>query len=63
MPLKIRELKAMLRAHGFEQLKGRGKGSHCRYSKKGVKGVITLCGHDGDDAPKYLEKQVLKAIN
>lgn len=31
--------------------------------KKGVKGVITLCGHDGDDAPKYLEKQVLKAIN
>lgn len=62
MPIKIRELKAMLNKANFTQLKHKGKGSHCQYYHPNVK-LVTLCGHDGDDAPAYLEKQVKQAIN
>ena len=61
MPLKIRELKAMLKKAHFTQLKGKGKGSHCQYYHPGLK-LVTICGNDGDDAPAYLEKQVKRAV-
>ncbi len=61
MPLKIRELKAMLKKAHFTQLKGKGKGSHSQYYHPGLK-LVTICGNDGDDAPAYLEKQVKRAI-
>ena len=62
MPKKIRELKAMLTKAGFTMLKYKGKGSHSQYYYPGQK-LVTICGHDGDDAPAYLEKQVKQAIN
>lgn len=61
MPLKIRELKAMLTKANFTLLRGKGKGSHCQYHFPGLK-PVTICRHDGDDAPAYLEKQVKQAI-
>lgn len=62
MPIKIRELKAMLNKANFIQLKRKGKGSHCQYFHQGLK-LVTICGHDGDDAPAYLIKQVKQAVN
>lgn len=61
MPLKIRELKAMLKKANFTLLKGKGKGSHSQYYHPGQK-LVTICGNDGDDAPAYLEKQVKRAV-
>ena len=61
MPLKIRELKAMLSKANFQLLPHKGKGSHCQYYFPGVR-PVTICRHDGDDAPPYLEKQVKQAI-
>ncbi len=59
--MKNRELRTLLRQLGF-QFRQHG-GSHqiwthpvqhrCR---------VTLCGHDGDDAPKYQEARVKKFV-
>jgi len=59
MPRKIRELEADLRSAGFAN-RG-GKGSHRNYEH--AKGVnVTVAGQSGDDAPRYLEKDVKAAI-
>ena len=61
MPKKIRELKAMLTKAGF--LWRPGKGAHTVWYHSVVKGVsVALSGHDGDDAPPYLEHKVKKTI-
>lgn len=62
MPKKIRELKAMLRRAGFEQVPGAGKGSHTKWRHRNIARKITLAGGDGDDAKKYQEKDVNNAV-
>jgi predicted RNA binding protein YcfA (HicA-like mRNA interferase family) len=56
MPKKIRELKSMLLKAGF--IYRPAKGSHTIWEHPDLPNKITLCGQDGDDAPKYLEKRV-----
>jgi predicted RNA binding protein YcfA (HicA-like mRNA interferase family) len=61
MPKKIRQLKSMLRKAGFGMRPG--KGSHTVWTHPKLRGPsITVAGNDGDDAKRYLEKQVEEAI-
>ncbi|HSZ59777.1 MAG TPA: type II toxin-antitoxin system HicA family toxin [Tepidisphaeraceae bacterium] len=62
MPKKIRELKAMLRRAGWEQISGGGKGSHTKWRHRKVGRVVTLSGNDGNDAREYQEKDVRNAV-
>ena len=43
-------------------VRGAGKGSHRKFTHANYEGVVTLSGQDGDDAKKYQEKQVKRAI-
>lgn len=61
MPKKIRELLRDLESAGFE-LTGGGKGSHRELVHARYEGAVTLSGRDGDDAKRYQERQVAKAI-
>lgn len=60
MPRKIRELIADLEAAGFED-RG-GKGSHRNFIHPSVSKPVTISGRTGDDAKKYQERAVAKAI-
>jgi len=60
VPRKIRELIADLEAAGFEN-RG-GKGSHRNFVHPNVAKPITVAGRAGDDAKKYQERAVNKAI-
>ena len=60
MPRKIRELIADLKAAGFED-RG-GKGSHRNFVHPKVAKPVTISGNAGDDAKKYQERAVSKAI-
>jgi predicted RNA binding protein YcfA (HicA-like mRNA interferase family) len=61
MPKKIRELKAMLKKAGFRWRPA--KGNHSVWTHALLPGRrITVSGNDGDDAKKYLEKDVETAI-
>lgn len=61
MPKKIRELKSMLKKAGFVYRSA--KGSHTRwYHELLPKDPITISGKDGDDAQKYLEKQITQKL-
>ena len=63
MPRKIRELIKDLRAAGFEEIPGGGKGSHRKFVHEQYAGTVTLSGQSGDDAKPYQESQVRVAIN
>ncbi|MBD1211181.1 MAG: hypothetical protein AN487_10170 [Anabaena sp. CRKS33] len=57
MPKKIRQLKSMLTKAGFVYRPA--KGSHSFWTHPLIPDEpVTIAGSDGDDAPKYLEKQV-----
>jgi predicted RNA binding protein YcfA (HicA-like mRNA interferase family) len=58
MPRKIRELKAQIAREGFIYLPKRGKGSHERWRHPLLEKILTISGKDGDDVPRYLEKQL-----
>lgn len=60
MPRKIRELIADLEAAGFED-RG-GKGSHRNFIHPSASKPVTISGRTGDDAKKYQERAVAKAI-
>ncbi len=60
MPRKIRELIDDLKAAGFED-RG-GKGNHRNFVHPKVAKPITISGKAGDDAKKYQERAVSKAI-
>lgn len=60
MPRKIRELIADLESAGF--VNRGGKGSHRNYSHAKLRKPITISGKLGDDAKKYQERAVSKAI-
>ncbi len=62
MPKKIRELKKLLTQAGFKQIPKRGKGSHTMWAHPLYNGRITLSGKDGQDAERYQEKDVNRAI-
>ncbi|MEM6404412.1 MAG: type II toxin-antitoxin system HicA family toxin [Cyanobacteria bacterium P01_D01_bin.116] len=61
MPKKIRELKQMLRQAGFTEIPG--KGSHTNWIHPLYVGKLTVSGKDGNDAKRYQEKDVQKAID
>jgi predicted RNA binding protein YcfA (HicA-like mRNA interferase family) len=62
VPRKIRELVKDLRNAGFTQARGGGKGSHRKFTHANFAGAVTISGHDGEDAKKYQEKQIKRAI-
>ena len=63
MPRKVRQLRADLRRAGYEELAGRGKGSHAVWAHPLVPHLQpTIAGHDGDDAKPYQEREVRKAL-
>jgi predicted RNA binding protein YcfA (HicA-like mRNA interferase family) len=62
MPRKIRQLVKDLSDAGFELVTSAGKGSHRKYKHENYSGIVTISGHDGDDAKHYQEKQVKRAI-
>jgi predicted RNA binding protein YcfA (HicA-like mRNA interferase family) len=62
MPKKIRELKQNLSKAGFVLQKGRGKGSHSYWVHPAISSPLIMPGKDGDDAPRYLEQQINKAL-
>jgi predicted RNA binding protein YcfA (HicA-like mRNA interferase family) len=62
VPKKIRDLVKDLLDSGFELISGAGKGSHRKFTHPNYPGAVTLSGQDGDDAKKYQEKQVKRAI-
>ena len=59
MPQKIRTLIKKLEEAGFEN--SGGKGSHRNFlHPKGV--LVTISGNPGDDAKRYQEKEVARAL-
>jgi predicted RNA binding protein YcfA (HicA-like mRNA interferase family) len=62
VPKKIRQLVKDLSDSGFELLESAGKGSHRKFKHENYAGIVTISGHDGDDAKHYQEKQVKRAI-
>ncbi len=63
MPKKIRELKQIATKAGYVLQKKRGKGSHSYWVHPLIPSMpLTIPGKDGDDAPKYLEMQIAKAL-
>jgi predicted RNA binding protein YcfA (HicA-like mRNA interferase family) len=62
MPKKIRKLKQNLSKAGFVLQKGRGKGSHSYWIHPALSSPFIMPGKDGDDAPRYLEQQINKAL-
>ena len=62
MPRKVRELVNDLRDAGFELVRGGGKGSHRKFTHVDFPEAVTVSGKDGDDAKKYQEQQVKRAI-
>jgi len=61
VPKKIREFKAMLRKAGFYSRPG--KGSHTVWEHPALIDSITISGADGDDAQRYQEAAVRKALS
>jgi predicted RNA binding protein YcfA (HicA-like mRNA interferase family) len=62
VPRKIRELVKDLQNAGFTLVPAGGKGSHRKFTHANYSGAVTVSGRDGDDAKKYQEKQVKRAI-
>lgn len=62
MPRKIREFKSQLSKEGFVYLAKRGKGSHERWQHPLLNKTLTVPGKNGDDVPRYLEKQLVKLL-
>jgi predicted RNA binding protein YcfA (HicA-like mRNA interferase family) len=61
MPKKVRELKTILEKAGF--IYRPAKGSHTFWTHPLIpEEPVTVAGKDGDDAPKYLEKQVNRVL-
>ncbi|ESQ14676.1 MAG: type II toxin-antitoxin system HicA family toxin [Thiohalocapsa sp. PB-PSB1] len=62
MPQKVRDLLKALKAAGFREIAGGGKGSHRKLTHPKYPGAVTLSGSTNDDAKRYQEKQVKQAI-
>lgn len=62
MPRKIRDLVRDLRATGFKEIPGAGKGSHRKFVHPRYAGAVTVSGAAGDDVKHYQEHAVAIAI-
>ena len=63
MPKKVREIKQIASQAGFILQKKRGKGSHSYWIHPLIPSIpLTIPGKDGDDAPRYLEKEIVQAL-
>jgi predicted RNA binding protein YcfA (HicA-like mRNA interferase family) len=63
MPKKIRELKKLIQDAGYIYQPERGKGSHTFWKHPlQPDDPLVIPGKDGDDAPKYLEKEIAQAL-
>jgi predicted RNA binding protein YcfA (HicA-like mRNA interferase family) len=62
VPQKIRDLLKALKDADFEEIRGAGKGSHRKLVHPKYPGAVTLSGKAGNDAKKYQEKEVARAI-
>ncbi len=62
MAKKIRELIQDLFKAGFYEIKGKGKGSHKKFTHALYPGAVTISGKSGEDSKPYQEKQVRQAI-
>jgi predicted RNA binding protein YcfA (HicA-like mRNA interferase family) len=60
MPRKIRQLITELVRADF--VLDRQRGSHRQFKHRDWPGVVTLSGNEGDDAHRYQEKQIARAI-
>ena len=63
MPRKIRDLVKDLQDAGFMLVPRGGKGSHRKFTHANYSGAVTVSGQDSDDAKKYQEKQIKRAID
>jgi predicted RNA binding protein YcfA (HicA-like mRNA interferase family) len=61
MPRKIRAYKAELKSIGFLEQPDRGKGSHQVWTHPMLLAASVIAYKDGDDVPRYLEKQLRQA--
>jgi predicted RNA binding protein YcfA (HicA-like mRNA interferase family) len=61
MPRKIRAYKAELTALGFTEQSRQGKGSHRVWKHPQLVDFIVIAYKDGDDVPRYLEKELKQA--
>lgn len=62
MPPKIKDLISRLKSAGFSEIAGAGKGSHRKFVHDAYPGAVTISGKTGDDAKRYQERQVDRAI-
>ena len=62
MPRKVRQLIKDLKDAGFSIMPGAGKGSHRKLVHPRYPGAVTISGSDGDDAKRYQEKAIKKAL-
>jgi predicted RNA binding protein YcfA (HicA-like mRNA interferase family) len=62
VPQTIRDLLKTLKDAGFEEIPGAGKGSHRKLVHARYPGAVTVSGKAGEDAKRYQERQVARAI-
>lgn len=62
MPRKVRELLGDLKAAGFTEVLGGGKGSHRKLVHPRYAGSVILSGGLGDDAKPYQERQLKRIL-
>jgi predicted RNA binding protein YcfA (HicA-like mRNA interferase family) len=62
VPQTIRDLLKTLKDAGFEEIPGAGKGSHRKLVHARYPGAVTVSGKAGEDAKRYQESQVARAI-
>jgi len=57
---KIREMEQLVAKAGWVNRGGRG--SHRNWVHPYTGAVVTICGRAGNDCPRYLERQIIKAL-
>jgi predicted RNA binding protein YcfA (HicA-like mRNA interferase family) len=62
MPKKVRDLKSILLSAGWIEVSGGGKGSHTKWTHPRVARKVTLSGKDGNDAVRYQERDIARAV-
>ena len=62
VPRTIRDLLKAIKDVGFVEIPDVGKGSHRKLVHPKYPGAVTVSGKAGEDAKRYQEKQVARAI-
>jgi predicted RNA binding protein YcfA (HicA-like mRNA interferase family) len=61
MPMTVREAERLLLEAGFREVKGKGKGSHRKFTKLSYPRPVNLTSH-GKEISKQVEKSVRQAV-